>query len=70
MPIFKINLAWILIFLLNAILIDSVIKYNVENTRVYMTIGLNKIEEIISKLKREIIALVPPQAGQNIPKWV
>ena len=33
-----------------------------------MTIGLNKIEEIISKLKREIIALVPPQAGQNIPK--
>ena len=67
-PNFIIRLNEILIFLLKLILINSVIKYKVEKNILYITIGLYKIDDTKSKFKREIIALVPPQAGQNNPK--
>ena len=68
MPIFKIILKGILIFLLKLILINSTIKYKVVKNILYITIGLYKIEDTKSNFKREIRALVPPQAGQNNPK--
>lgn len=58
-PIFKINANGILIFLLKIMVIDSVIRYMVVKRIVYITIGLNMIDATKSKLKREIIALVP-----------
>lgn len=67
-PIFRIVLNGMRMFLLKNILIDSTIKYKVVKKIAYITIGLKIIEDIKSKFKSEIIALVPPQAGQYTPR--